>query len=154
MQALAHSDPTVFMSWSCGITVAWLVTDTLVVAGAMQTLPTPARAAATLVWTRMARVMLGARPLTAKGLTLRGGARRHKVWQYNVGSKMAASALVDGGVAYIGTDGKTLHAVDAGTGILKWTWDAPDKIQTTPVVVGGAVVFGCNDNFVYAIEIK
>jgi outer membrane protein assembly factor BamB len=67
---------------------------------------------------------------------------------------MAASALVDGGVAYIGTDGKTLHAVDAGTGILKWTWDAPDKIQTTPVVVGGAVVFGCNDNFVYAIEIK
>jgi hypothetical protein len=63
LQALAHSDPTVFMSWSCGITVAWLVTDTLVVAGAMQTLPTPARAAATLVLTRMARVMLGARPL-------------------------------------------------------------------------------------------
>jgi len=41
-----------------------------------------------------------------------------------------------------------------GTGILKWTWDAPDKIQTTPVVVANAVVLGCNDNFVYAIEIK
>ena len=38
------------------------------------------------------------------------------MWQYKVGSKMAASALVEGGVAYVGTDANALHAIDAGTG--------------------------------------
>jgi outer membrane protein assembly factor BamB len=99
-------------------------------------------------------VRLGVDPERLKPTTRGRGARRHKVWQYKVGSKMAASALVEGGVAYVGTDANALHAIDAGTGILKWTWDAPDKIQTTPVVVNNAVVLGCNDNFVYAIEIK
>lgn len=47
-------------------------------------------------------------------------------------------------------------SIAEGTSLLKevWTFKGNDKIQSSPVVIGDALYFGCNDGYLYVIESK
>jgi eukaryotic-like serine/threonine-protein kinase len=59
------------------------------------------------------------------------------------------------GVVYIGDEGGVLHALDAAAGTERWHFDigSQEAIQSTPLVTGGRIYFGCYDNHVYVIDL-
>ena len=71
----------------------------------------------------------------------------------------ASPAVVDGSV-YIGSWDSFLYALDAGTGRVRWTFEAghdpaihnQEGFQSSPAVVDGVVYVGCRDAHVYAID--
>ncbi len=103
-------------------------------------------------------------------------------WKFSTSAKdvpggaiRATPAVVDGAV-YFGSYDGYFYAVDAATGALKWKYAMPgerkftapglhgylprqqpipdfwDLYQSSPVVGGGLVYFGCGDGAVYALE--
>ena len=37
---------------------------------------------------------------------------------------------------------------------VEWSFPAPDRIKSSPVVVGDLVVVGCDDGYVYAVDVE
>ncbi len=77
-----------------------------------------------------------------------------KVWAFKTFGPIDASALVSGGVVYVGSDDSTLYAVDAKKGEQLWTFRAKDDIRTTPAVSGKTLFFGSDDDSMYALSTK
>ena len=75
-------------------------------------------------------------------------------WKFQTGGSVWAPAVVADGMVYIGSEGGNFFALDAATGKVLDAFDSAEK----PVIHGGAavtdslVVFGANDNYVYALD--
>lgn len=84
-------------------------------------------------------------PETAGNLTTR--------WRYLVGGDIVASPTVANGVVYISSinGNKRLYALDAGTGTLIWTYQAP--VGGAAAVANGIVYFSVN-NRLWALNAK
>lgn len=67
------------------------------------------------------------------------------------GNFKSSVTLVDG-LAIAAADNKTIYAVDAKTGELKWSYIAPSPIYKEPVLAGKYIAFGMTDNTLFAIE--
>ena len=66
----------------------------------------------------------------------------------------ASPAVTPGGLAFVGDRGKRLHCIGVADGIEKWAFRATGRIDSSAVVTGDHVVFGCDDGIVYAVSIK
>jgi outer membrane protein assembly factor BamB len=53
---------------------------------------------------------------------------------------------------YVGSNDRTLYALDATSGDQKWSFSALDGIRSTPAVVDGTVYVGSDDNRLYALD--
>jgi len=73
-------------------------------------------------------------------------------WTYDTGEVIESSAIVAGGVVYVGGHAKKLHAIDQKTGELKWKFETGGWVRATPSVVDGTVYFGSDDNKFYALD--
>ncbi len=75
------------------------------------------------------------------------------VWQTKAsGKQFWSSPTVADGVVYIGGMDKTLYALDAERGAIKWTFKAGGAIASAPLVVGDALYVGDFDGKFYAID--
>jgi outer membrane protein assembly factor BamB len=77
-------------------------------------------------------------------------------WTLSTGAPVCAAVAVSRGVAYVGT-GWDLEALDAATGVLKWSFQANGPVDSGIAVAAGRVYFAANDfysqdKFVYAVD--
>ena len=61
-----------------------------------------------------------------------------QVWSYAVGSMYSSPTVADG-IVYIGSDDFSLYALDAATGVLKWSYATGNEVSSTPGVAAGVV---------------
>lgn len=78
------------------------------------------------------------------------------LWVHETKGSLESSPVVVGETVYQGSCDGNLYAVDVADGSPKWVFPAGGVIMSTPVVDSnsGLVVFGCNNNYVYAIGMK
>lgn len=67
-------------------------------------------------------------------------------------ANFSASPCVHNGMVYAGSLNRSLYALDAANGQLKWEREADSGIVTAPAWVEGLVVVGANDGQVYAFD--
>lgn len=82
---------------------------------------------------------------------VRNGASRQSIWQFSTGDQIWSSPALSDGVVFIGSQDKTLFAVDATTGVRKWGLATNGAIVDSPAVAGGIVYIGSFDNNLYAV---
>jgi outer membrane protein assembly factor BamB len=61
----------------------------------------------------------------------------------------SSPAVADGTVVFGSYDGK-IYALDAQTGVFKWSYATGDKVVSSPAVADSAVYVGSYDHLVYA----
>ncbi len=66
----------------------------------------------------------------------------------------ASPAVTAGGLVFAGDRGKRLHCLNLTDGTEKWYFRTKGRIDSSPVVTGENVVFGCDDGFVYGVSVK
>ncbi len=54
---------------------------------------------------------------------------------------------------YIGSEDGTLYALDATTGILKWSYTTGSYIYSSPAVADGVVYVGSSDSIMYVFHL-
>ncbi len=76
-------------------------------------------------------------------------------WEFQTGSKIWATPVIDSETLYIGSFDKKLYAVDAATGEEKWgkPFETQGAIISTPVVYNNTIYIGSFDRYLYAIRI-
>ena len=75
-------------------------------------------------------------------------------WKVGLGERVEVQVqpVVAGDRVFVGVMNGKLHAIDAETGQIDWTYQAGGAIAATPAVAGGKVYFGCEDGKVYALD--
>jgi outer membrane protein assembly factor BamB len=75
------------------------------------------------------------------------------VWEFKADNRIICSPTLHDGVLYVGSDDKSLHAVDAATGVKKWSFPTGSKVQTKPAMGPGNLLFtGSDDGNLYALD--
>lgn len=64
----------------------------------------------------------------------------------------ASAATVANGLVYIGNTDKQLHALDAESGAVRWSFATGDIVTSTPAVLDSVVIVGSFDGSVYALH--
>jgi outer membrane protein assembly factor BamB len=73
------------------------------------------------------------------------------LWSYQTGPILSSPTVADGKV-YVGlNDGKVL-ALNAGNGVVLWSYQTGGAVYSTPAVADNVVYFGSWDNSVYALN--
>ncbi len=79
-----------------------------------------------------------------------------ELWRYDIprGSwnELWADPVLASGMVYVGSFNGRMHALDAVTGELRWSFAAGDVIRCLAVVVQDTVYFGSKDQHVYALD--
>lgn len=65
-----------------------------------------------------------------------------------------ASAAANEKFVVVGGRDKRVRAFDADTGVVKWTFAAKARIDSSPVIVGDRVFVGSNDGNLYAVSLS
>ncbi len=73
-------------------------------------------------------------------------------WRFGVPVGVNAPPALADGVVYFGSVEGAFYALDAGTGLERWTFRAGGWIQSAPEVTDDAVYFGSNNGTVYALQ--
>ena len=76
------------------------------------------------------------------------------LWQvrFPVNELMSSNPTVADGMVYMALYDNSLHALDASTGSLVWSYVAGDWIYSSPMVSDGVVYAGSGDGYVYALD--
>jgi outer membrane protein assembly factor BamB len=72
-------------------------------------------------------------------------------WSFSTG-RAVSSPTVANGVVYVGSVDDKLYALDAATGITKWSYTTRDYINSSAAVANGVVYIGSWDRWVYALD--
>lgn len=75
-----------------------------------------------------------------------------RAWTTKLGCKLTQPVVANGRLFVASIDDHTLHALDASNGDTVWTYAAGGRIDSSPTVADGFVVFGCRDGWVYALR--
>ena len=73
-------------------------------------------------------------------------------WETRLSGQAFAAPVVADGVAYIGTTGGVLNAVETAKGAITWTFSAGAPIFGAAAVQGDAVYFVCDNGFLYRLD--
>jgi len=73
-------------------------------------------------------------------------------WSVELGGKLTPPVAAGGRVFVSSVNKQTLYALDADSGKLLWTHIAGGRIDSSPTLYGGAVLFGCTDGWVYCLR--
>jgi outer membrane protein assembly factor BamB len=74
-------------------------------------------------------------------------------WEYKTEGDASGTVVVSDGAALFGCAKGILYAVDAGSGELRWTFDAGSKLYNAPAVLDDTACLGCSNGFVYAVNV-
>lgn len=73
-------------------------------------------------------------------------------WQTRLSGQIYASPTVDGGVAYVGTTGGVMNALDSRDGKLLWAFAAGRPIFGAAAAAGDALYFVCDNGYLFKLE--
>jgi len=73
-------------------------------------------------------------------------------WSMDLGGKLTQPVLAGGRVFVAQVDRHVLHALDTDSGKAQWTFVAGGRIDSSPTIHGGTVLFGCADGWVYCLR--
>ena len=76
-------------------------------------------------------------------------------WKVDLNNKIIASPTVDehDNSVYSGSDEGNLTCIDIRDGTVKWSHFTGDKIQSTPALKDNLIAFGCNNGYLYEVNI-
>jgi outer membrane protein assembly factor BamB len=81
--------------------------------------------------------------------------RRAVLWRYSQAEESFpyyASAAVFGNFIIVGSRDKSVHAIDAGSGKLVWTFATRAGVDSSPAFAGGRVYVGSGDGRLYVLD--
>jgi len=73
-------------------------------------------------------------------------------WTVRFGSKLTQPVCAGGKVFVAAVDRHTVHAIDADSGEASWQFTAGGRIDSSPTLHNGTVLFGCADGYVYCLN--
>lgn len=78
----------------------------------------------------------------------------NELWRVQLKGSLYSSPVVADGVVVLGSSNKQVHALDLGTGALRWSRELPDRIWGSgPAVDQGRVFIGCVDGCVHSLDL-
>lgn len=91
-------------------------------------------------------------------------------WKFKTGGAVLASAVIDAGKAFIGSDDGKFYCIDIITGKQVWVFETKngplpsyagkndkkinESIEAPGTIIGDRVVFGCTDGMLYCLDVK
>lgn len=75
-----------------------------------------------------------------------------KVWEFQPGGEIMSSPVIAGDVAYIGSRGGVIYALNARTGAQLWQRQTGGMVGASPAVSGGVVYIPSMDGYLYALD--
>ena len=75
-----------------------------------------------------------------------------KLWSADVGSGLTQPVIAGGKVFVASTETHTVAAFGADTGEALWSYTAGARVDSSPTLYKGMVLFGCRDGWVYALS--
>jgi len=75
-----------------------------------------------------------------------------KSWAVNLGGKLTQPVVAGGKVFVAAVDQQTLYALDADSGNTEWEYTAGGRIDSSPTLYKGTVLFGSADGWVYCLR--
>jgi outer membrane protein assembly factor BamB len=73
-------------------------------------------------------------------------------WQTSLGGKLSSVVVAEGKLFVASVETATIHALDADTGKLAWSYIAGGRIDSPPTIWQGAAIFGCTDGYIYCLR--
>lgn len=73
-------------------------------------------------------------------------------WSANFAEKLSSPVIADGRVYVAAVDTHQIHALDAATGRLMWSFQTGGRVDSPPTVYQGRVLFGSADGNVYCLR--
>jgi outer membrane protein assembly factor BamB len=74
------------------------------------------------------------------------------VWKTDVGGKLSCPVVAGGKVFVASKDAHTVHALDARSGNILWSYTTGGRVDSPPTVFQRMVLFGSADGYVYNIR--
>lgn len=77
------------------------------------------------------------------------------IWTYTPatpGAFHSSPCVVNDSFLYIGNDNGKMYAVNIQNGIQKWAFSAQGQVRSSPISIGGNVLFGSNDRNFYSVD--
>ncbi|KKL95172.1 hypothetical protein LCGC14_1857300, partial [marine sediment metagenome] len=75
-------------------------------------------------------------------------------WKFKTGGPIRSSAVIDGGLVFIGSGDGCVYAIELRTGTQRWRFQTGGEVEAPPCVVDGLVFAGSVDGSLYALEAK
>lgn len=73
-------------------------------------------------------------------------------WTTKLGGRLSAVTVADGKLFVAQIDAHQVHALDAKTGDVDWTFIAGARVDSPPTIEDGRVYFGANDGWIYCVR--
>jgi len=74
------------------------------------------------------------------------------VWKAKLGGKLSSVVIAGGKLFVASIDTHTVHALDATTGEVVWSYTAGGRVDSPPTIHEGAAIFGSADGWVYCVR--
>ncbi len=78
----------------------------------------------------------------------------HRLWATELGSRLTSPVIAEGVLLVADAESHQVHALDAASGQIRWTWAGGARINSTPTIYGGRVLFGSSDGWVYCLRLE
>ena len=75
-----------------------------------------------------------------------------KMWSANLGGTLTQPVIAKGKVIVASTDAHSVSALNSKNGRLLWSYITSARIDSSPTIHKGRVIFGCRDGWVYALS--
>jgi outer membrane protein assembly factor BamB len=73
-------------------------------------------------------------------------------WEVELGGKLTQPVIADSRVFVAAVNQQTLYALDANNGKALWQFTAGGRIDSSPTIYKGSVLFGCADGWAYCLR--
>ncbi|MDP6467383.1 MAG: PQQ-binding-like beta-propeller repeat protein [Pirellulaceae bacterium] len=73
-------------------------------------------------------------------------------WESRFAGKLSSVVVADGTLFVAEVDAHTLHALDADTGKIQWSYTTGGRVDSPPTLFRGGAVFGSADGWVYCVR--
>jgi outer membrane protein assembly factor BamB len=74
------------------------------------------------------------------------------VWESDLGGRLSSVVIAEGKVFVASVDTHVVHALDAASGNLVWSYTAGGRVDSPPTVWEGRALFGSADGYVYCLR--
>jgi outer membrane protein assembly factor BamB len=74
-----------------------------------------------------------------------------RTWQTQLGGLITPPVVADGKLFVASSDTHTVHALNAASGAMLWSYTAGSRVDSPPTVYKGRVLFGSADGWVYCL---
>ena len=82
------------------------------------------------------------------------GSELKQKWKRKFKGRVSQSVIANGMLFVSLIDAHTIYALDAGTGKELWNYTTGGRVDSSPTLYKGMVIFGCSDGNLYALRMK